>query len=291
MTKKYEIKNLISHSNLPFTIAVFVLEKGSFPEHTHDFSELVIILEGTGDHIVNGKKYNISSGDIFVLKNEDQHSFENTKNLKICNIIYHENIMIYPKDDLNNIPGYLLLFQFNKKQKFSDYNSTIHINSEELIEVENIIYKLVYEYDKKGLGHISVLKTYFKLLIILISSCYQQNKKNSNQSHYRLAKAISFIEDNFTKVLTLNEMSSKAHMSNSNFSKVFKEKMLCSPLNYVINCRLKKSCDLISKTDFSITAISSLVGFEDSNYFSRQFKKHFGISPLQFKRLHVNSNK
>lgn len=291
MTKKYEIKNLISHSNLPFTISVFVLEKGYFPEHTHDFSELVIILEGTGDHIVNGKKFNLSSGDIFVLKNDDQHSFENTKNLKICNIIYHENIMIYPKDDLNNIPGYLLLFHFNKKQKFADYNSTIHIDSEELIEVENIIYRLVQEYEKKSLGHISVLKPYFKLLIILISSFYQQSKKSGNQSHFRLAKAISFIEDNFTKPLTLIEIAHKANMSTSNFSKVFKEKMLCSPLNYVISCRLKKSCDLISKTDFSITEISGIVGFEDSNYFSRQFKQHFGISPMQFKRLHVNPNR
>lgn len=289
MTKKYEIKDLTSQSNLPFTISVFVLEKGFFPVHTHDFSELVIILEGTGIHIVNGKKFNLSSGDIFVLKNDDQHSFENTKNLKICNIVYHENIMIYPKDDLNNIPGYLLLFQFNKKQKYADYNSTIHIDSEALLEVENIIYKLVYEYDNNGLGRISILKTYFKLLIILISSCYQQNKNNSNQSHFRLAKAISFIEDNFTKPLSLKEMSSKANMSTSNFSKVFKEKMLCSPLNYMISCRLKKSCDLLSKTDFSITEISGFVGFEDSNYFSRQFKKHFGISPLQFKRIHLTS--
>lgn len=290
MTKKYEIKNLITHSHLPFTISVFVLEKGFFPVHTHDFSELVIILEGTGDHIVNGKTFKISSGDIFVLKNDDQHSFENTKNLKICNIVYHENIMIYPKDDLNNIPGYLLLFHFNKKQKSSDYNSTIHINAEQLNEIENIIYKLVNEYDKKGLGYISVLKTYFKLLIIHISNYYQQNKNYRNNSHYRLAKVISFIEENFTKSLTLKEMSKMANMSNSNFAKVFKEKMLCSPLNYVISCRLKKSCDLISKTDFSMTEISGLVGFEDSNYFSRQFKKHFGISPLQFKRLHENKS-
>ena len=289
MTEKYELRNIISNSQLPFTIGISVLESGFFHQHTHDFSELVIILEGTGVHIVNEKKYNLSSGDIFVLKGHDEHSFENTKNLKICNIIYHENIMIYPKDDLNNLPGYLLLFQLNKHQKLRDYNSTIHISSEQLLEIEWILYKLKQVLKQKELGHISILKTYFKLLIILISSFYQKNNKSSQRTPYKMAKAISFIEDNFTAPITLKELASKAHMSTSNFSKVFKEKMLCSPLNYVISCRLKKSCDLLSKTDFSITEISSFVGFDDSNYYSRQFKNHFGISPMQFKKLHFNT--
>ena len=287
MTKKYELKNIISNSTLPFNVQIFTLVAGYFPAHTHDFSELVIILEGTGIHTVNGKKYNLSVGDVFVLKDDDLHSFEETKNLKICNIIYHEKIMIYPKDDLNNLPGFLLLFQFNKNQK--DYNSTIHLNSEQLLEIEWILYKLHQDYTKKNIGHISSLKTYFKLLIILISSFYNNNKKDKNVVHFKLAKVISFIEENYTRPLTLKELSLKANMSSSNFSKVFKEKMLCSPLNYVISCRLKKSCDLLSKTDFSVMEISNFVGFEDSNYYSRQFKKHFGISPLQFKRLHDNS--
>ena len=288
MVEKIRMGEFTSNSALPFMIHIFVMKLGSFRQHTHNYSELIIILEGTGLHIVNGKKYNVTSGDVFVLKKGDEHCFENATTLKICNIMYYDNIMIYPKDDLKNIPGYLHLFHLSKNNTYSDYNSTIHLKAEDLREIEAIAYRLNQEYAKKKLGYISIIKTYFKLLIILISCNYHKNKNSKSITNHSLVNAISFIEENFTKVLTLKEISSKANMSTSNFTKVFKTKMLCSPLNYVISCRLKKACDLLSKTDFSITEISSSVGFDDCSYFARQFKKRFSVSPLQFRKIHSN---
>ena len=92
MTKKYELKNIISNSTLPFNVQIFTLVAGYFPAHTHDFSELVIILEGTGIHTVNGKKYNLSAGDVFVLKDDDLHSFEETKNLIVEQTLLLESL-------------------------------------------------------------------------------------------------------------------------------------------------------------------------------------------------------
>ena len=47
-----------------------------FPIHTHEFHELVIVTEGTGIHSINGYNYQVTAGDVFVLKGNDAHGYE-----------------------------------------------------------------------------------------------------------------------------------------------------------------------------------------------------------------------
>lgn len=53
---------------------------------------------------------------------------------------------------------------------------------------------------------------------------------------------------------------------------------------YLINIRLKKSKELIETTDLPIGEISKMVGIEDQNYFSRLFKRKYGVSPMNYKK-------
>lgn len=59
--------------------------------------------------------------------------------------------------------------------------------------------------------------------------------------------------------------------------------MNISPQQYLINFRLSKSQDLLRKSSFSISTISSLVGFSSPEYYSKIFKKYIGITPNEFR--------
>ena len=53
--------------------------KHSYPEHSHDFSEIMIVFEGSGVQILEDKKHEIKSGDVFVVSGNVNHSFEHMK--------------------------------------------------------------------------------------------------------------------------------------------------------------------------------------------------------------------
>ena len=59
-----------------------------FPEHHHDFHEIVVVEHGTGIHVFNGQPYTISGGTVCFISDHDRHLYEHTDNLCLTNVLY-----------------------------------------------------------------------------------------------------------------------------------------------------------------------------------------------------------
>ena len=78
--------------------------------HAHaDFSELVIVLDGSALHIVGGEGYPISKGDVFVVGQNTEHGYTQTEQLTICNVMFQPQVFdsVY---DMKQLPGFQALF-------------------------------------------------------------------------------------------------------------------------------------------------------------------------------------
>ena len=68
-------------------------------------------------------------------------------------------------------------------------------------------------------------------------------------------------------------------------SRVFKETTGESPISYLIRVRLVKACGLLAGNGASVREIARQVGYEDAYYFSKLFKKYYGVSPMEYRRM------
>lgn len=73
-------------------------------------------------------------------------------------------------------------------------------------------------------------------------------------------------------------------MSVSHFLSKFRKATGTSPQNYILNLRITNAQNLLSTTDYKIIEISKLVGFADSMYFCKRFKKKTGLSPSDYRQ-------
>ena len=64
------------------------LPQADFPEHHHDFHEIVIVEHGTGIHVFNGQPYTITGGTVCFVRDHDRHLYEHTDNLCLTNVLY-----------------------------------------------------------------------------------------------------------------------------------------------------------------------------------------------------------
>ncbi len=64
------------------------LPQAAFPEHHHDFYEIVIVEHGTGTHVFNGQPYTLSGGSVCFVRDHDRHLYEHTENLCLTNVLY-----------------------------------------------------------------------------------------------------------------------------------------------------------------------------------------------------------
>ncbi|WAM33176.1 PocR ligand-binding domain-containing protein [Caldicellulosiruptor morganii] len=99
-----------------------------------------------------------------------------------------------------------------------------------------------------------------------------------------IEKIIEYIKNHYMEDITLEDLAKMVYLSPTYLSYLFKKQLGITFKEYLINIRLKKSKELIETTDLSIGEISKMVGIEDQNYFSRLFKRKFGVSPLNYKK-------
>lgn len=98
-----------------------------------------------------------------------------------------------------------------------------------------------------------------------------------------MKKAIQYISGNFEKAITLNDVAEHIYLNPAYFSTVFKRYTGISFKKYLTILRIEESKKLLKNTDYTVTDIALMTGFEASGYFARVFKKYTGLTPRQYR--------
>lgn len=99
-----------------------------------------------------------------------------------------------------------------------------------------------------------------------------------------IRKAVSFISQNYSRNITLEETAAYVHLNPTYFSSLFKQNSGSSFKEYLNIVRIEESKRLLSNSDYSIIDIAVATGFENQSYFSKVFKKYTGLTPKQYRQ-------
>lgn len=103
-----------------------------------------------------------------------------------------------------------------------------------------------------------------------------------------ITHVVEFIRMNLRENISMKNLSEKAGMSTTSFYRFFRRELGMSPIEFVLNEKIKCAKKLLKNPTIQINEVCYLSGFEDSNYFIRLFKKYEGITPKQYQLLYVN---
>lgn len=101
-------------------------------------------------------------------------------------------------------------------------------------------------------------------------------------SQQQLQLAIAYIHDHLSQELRLAEIAAVVGISQSHFSRLFKQSMGLSPYQYVIQCRVERARLLLQRGDLAIEQVALLVGFADQSHLTYHFKRLIGVTPKRF---------
>lgn len=108
-----------------------------------------------------------------------------------------------------------------------------------------------------------------------------ENAKNSQI----IQSAITYINENISKDITLESISSSVYLSPSYFSRLFKKEMNINFTDYLNKVRVEESKRYLPQLNYSLSEIASLVGFADQSHFTKVFKKIEGITPGKYRKM------
>lgn len=111
----------------------------------------------------------------------------------------------------------------------------------------------------------------------------EEFSNRSNQSDSTLEKAIKYITVNIDKDISRDDIANEVYLNPDYLSRIFKKETGLSISEYLLQQRMKISQELLEKTEMSISAVATYVGYNNFSYFSKIFKKQFGTTPVEYR--------
>ncbi len=132
-------------------------------------------------------------------------------------------------------------------------------------------------------GSNSELKSWF--VTKFGEACRNMHSRREEHEKQLAVRAKEYIQENFSRDLSLDEVSRHFDLSPYYFSKLFKKETGINFVEYVTELRISKAKGMLAKSGCSIKEICAAVGYSDPNYFSRIFKKSTGVTPTEYKEI------
>ena len=276
-----DITNKIGYLNDNFKIFHIKDKKDiKFEYHHHDFSKIVILIDGDLTYYIEGKSYILKPWDIlFVNKNEIHKPVVNADK-------YYERIVIWLNPDFiakyaqgnNNL---LKCFEVAMK---NNYN-LLRLNMKSIENIKNLIQDIKNCENSNEFGSEILKESLFIQLMVLMNRLFLNSDKNRDiediQYDKTIEEVLSYINSNLENNLSIDTIASKFFISKYYLMRKFKNQIGSSIHSYVIQKRLILAKSLISD-GLSMSTVCTKCGFNDYSSFVRAFKKAYGVSPSNY---------
>lgn len=265
-------------SEHPLSQALYCTSIGYYPHAKHHYRErpegcpeniLLVCTKGSGWVEIDGRRQSVKPHHAMIIPRECPHVY--AANERDPWTIYWCHFLGYEGDTYcSNLPA---------------HHDIIPISAtceEEIMRQFTRGYAAISrDYAPANLIHLS------QIIRGILSTLFFQNLNYS--PHLRIATgrdvlpSMTYIADHCEKELTLKALAKQAHMSERTYIRLFHQQVGLSPINYVIQQRMKKACQLLMRSTLSVTEIARQTGYADPYYFSRVFHKEVGQSPRHYR--------
>lgn len=252
--------------------------------HRHDFSEIVVVTRGVGMHVSEYAAWPVQAGDVFVIGGRQAHYYDDVHDLDLVNVLFQRDRIKLDVHDIAELPGFQALFGIPDMRSRQEFRSRFRLQARDLALVQAYIDALERELAAPNPAKACFSNAYFMLILGSLSRLYSRQGNFDSSAVLSIAKVITHIEKNFSEPLSLSALARVAGMTERSLLRTFHRATGDSPHNYLIKVRINRAAAELQRPEKQITEIAFEVGFNDSNYFTRQFKQHMGITPLEYRR-------
>lgn len=247
-----------------------------FPNHFHDYYVIGFIENGQRNLFCKNQEYIINPGDIIIFNPRDTHTCEQIdgKTLDYRCINIPSNIMLQT------------VFEITKKEYLPHFTQAVLYHSEisaSLRELHLMILDKEIDFKKEEL---------FLFLIEQLIQDYSDAAptKNVIEPLSEIKAACDYLESNYAKTITLDDLSSLVGLSKYHFLRSFTRQKGISPYSYLETIRISNAKKLLEQ-GIRPMEVAFQTGFSDQSHFTNFFKKLIGLTPKQYMRIFITINK
>jgi beta-xylosidase/AraC-like DNA-binding protein len=242
--------------------------------HFHQNLEIVYVLEGSVEVQIESETYNLKKGDFLLINANKRHSLRATK----------EEILL-----ASFRVNFTMLAEYMGTNQLLFWCNTTADRSESYVQLKKVLDRMLNRfYDKEKEGAIYLNSIYYEAIYLLVAYFMikaddARMKENFTPDNSRIFEIQNYVQANYQKQLSLNDLAKKLYLSNAYLSKYIKKHFGLSFLEYVNNVRLFHAVDELVYSEKKITRIALDNGFPTTAAFNKAFKEIYNMTPSAYR--------
>jgi AraC family transcriptional regulator, melibiose operon regulatory protein len=282
-------KELKEHGSYQFPVLVSEetlsrYTSGAFLWHWHKEIEFTLVLSGNMFYQVNEDIYYLTEGEALFGNSNTLHTgrMDKNKDCRYLSVTFDSKIIYgYEGSLIQNKYINPLQQDINFSSLHFDLSETWH---KEVIGHLQKLYEITEQDDcYRELDTQLLLLKLWRILVSNRPHRVKETKKFEELNVRRIKQILSYVENNYTVKIELEDIARHINLCKSECCRLFKRYMGISLFEYIIEYRIEKSLLYITDSDISITETALSVGFSDPNYYSKVFHKLKGCSPTKYR--------
>ena len=253
-----------------------------FPEHTHDYVEVVYMCCGNTTHIVNGQRICLQAGELLFMNQQATHEIleANEGDVAVNFIVLPEFFnTVLPLIGQEETP--LRRFLVDSLCGQSARAGYLHFKVAEVKPIQNLVENLLFILLRGTTQKRKMSQMTMALLFMQIMD-HTGQLQTPDAEQTAIFQALAYVESHYARG-SLTELAERLHYDLHSLSRQIKQKTGKTYTELVQQKRLSQAAFLLKTTDRNVEDIARMVGYENIGYFHRIFKETFSLSPRSYR--------
>ncbi len=245
--------------------------------------EIIEIISGSVTLLVGTESFVADAGDfIYVPPAVVFRADANGGTASVRGMLFDSSII---EDNMENFDSEIFyMFYLQSRSKIAHFKTSSPVYS----FLEKCMNDSYEEYLSKDVCYKLPIRANIYLMMTALLRYYCGAKDESENALYhnvlRLRPVMEYIAEHYSEKIYIEELAAMISVSADYFTKMFKDSIGKTPIEYINGMRINRAMHLLSKTDLSMTEIAEATGFCNPNYFHKIFKQYMKTSPLVFRK-------
>lgn len=299
------MNNFAEQANMEYPVGVYYIELNKMfmnktPWHWHPELEICFVRSGTAVFMIGEKQIDVESGSAILINGGHLHAIieKETGSADPCIIL---SVLFHPDYLFESEDSFLAMKYGAPVIKDPEFRYALFTPDDDWgrrgIECINAILTANLN---QSYGHELVTKSHlcsFWIQLLEKTDIFRQNKPSFSLSvmdEERIKDAISFIQEHYAQPITLKDIADSIHVSKSECCRCFKRAIQLSPFDYLLMYRIYVSALQMQRGGKEAESIASLaagVGFHNTSYYNKIFKKYLSCTPRQYRETIQKSHR